>query len=167
MTEDIADAKRLYAEWVEYYYGLYGPDPYISIRIILIDLNEDGIPEAIVEHGCSVYILYYHEGVLREMFVANTNNAGMYGLKVDGTACYSASTGNSYGARRLRVNGGNAEWVDLWRVEDGGKRFYVQGVEVTKAEFVAYDNGMCKEHASWYGWSKEQIEECFAINAVG
>ena len=166
-TAEIADAKRLYRERVMEYFYLWGSTPIVPVHIILIDLNEDGMPEAIVEHGCSVYILHYDGGKVYETFLANTDNSGIYALKTDGTACYSSTTGGSYGARRLRVNGGSAEWIDLWRVEDGGKRFYVQGVEVTKEEFVAYDNGMCKEHATWYGWSQEQIEECFAISAVG
>ena len=161
-SEEVNLAKQLYYDRVMEYYYQWGPDPYIGVHIILIDLNEDGMPEAIVEHGCSVYILYFHEGAMREMFVANTDNVGIYGLKMDGTAGYSSTTGDSYGARRLRVNGENVEWIDLWRVENGGEQFYVQGGEVTKEEFFAYNDAMCDEHASWYGWSKEQIEECFA-----
>ena len=129
-------------------------------KFALVDMNQDGISEILLESLDEVLVIWYYDG---KTGVYGTSFRGMYNVKKDGTFYWNAKAGREYGSRRLLFGDDGCKSVDVTlirHIEDSEEiEQYINGVQVTDSEMQAHDQHSCSEALEWYELNEENVEK--------
>ncbi len=121
-------------------------------RMMLVDLDGDGIEECLVDGGGSeIDLLHYRNGRICEYTLGFRSVTYVY---ADGTVSFS--TGQGYGQCRYTFTDSGYEWTELWFTrfppndgEDIGDMYFIAEKPVSEAELLAYIDTLCDEKVEW------------------
>ncbi len=114
-----------------------------SLFYAFLDVDGDGIEEAVVDYGDGLLVLRYYKGRVYDYIV------GANGLYTDGSYNWSFNGQNAeYGENRLTFDGAELKTVELWRIVNDGApdaEYYLNGESVSRQVLLQYFEDTVKE----------------------
>ena len=129
-----------------------------NVKFTVVDMDGDGMPEAVLDCGDRMIVLrYYAGGVYAYVF----NSITMYGLHEDGTFNWTEywSDGTvSRGLARLYFSGSTLRWTDIYEIYENSV-YYIGEEQVTEEELIKYINANpTADGVAWHELTYENID---------
>ena len=121
------------------------------VEYTALDMDGDGNRELLIRGGLQdVLVLHKENGVV---YGYHFSFRAMYYVNLDGTYCWNADAGTTYGLAKLTFTGETYRQTELYGVSNDGEdaKYFISNIEVTKKGFDEYNKTYpTAERATWY-----------------
>jgi len=158
----IEEGKNVYLNQYDYWCGDFPDAPLNVAQFTVMDLNDDEVPEVILEryYDGEKLVLHYSDGkIYGYTFVYRA----MMQLKKDGTYNFSSGAADSgYGMLRFLSDAYEEDILGYskpnWDKDSLSVSYYIGEDSVAEEAFIDFSNEQDdKEDVEWYGFSEENI----------
>jgi hypothetical protein len=134
-----------------------------SAAFALVDMDQDGVSEAVVQDLENVVVLYY-DGEL--VYGGDFTFRTMYNIQKDGRHGWTemSAEGHRYGESRPKFDGAALTEDVLWMIENDGEpnaKYYLRGKEVAQEELQQYLDAQIYEEIEFLPLNAENIRAAF------